>query len=135
MPPLRFHWSSDADGDPRDTALFAGLCDRAEAAGIESIHIPIGVSLPDALSLAVLAGAKTTRVRFRIGWEFGDLLASMRGSQLLEAWESLGDRLIVHLRIGAAGMVSEDEFRAAREFLANCRALFREASSPSFEVE
>lgn len=128
MPPLRFHWSSCPDGDTIDTE-FVGLCRGAEAAGIESVHIPIGASLPDALALATVAGADTTLLRFRVGWDFGDLLASLRGSQLLEAWDSLGGRLIVHLR------VTEDEFRSAGEFLPNCRALFGQAKAPSFDVE
>ena len=127
-PALSFHCSSCSADDAANPAEFVSRCRAAEAAGFDSIHIPRSISLPDALELAVLAGSESSRLRFRVGWEFAGILASLRGSDVIHAWDALGGRLILHLRIGA------DDFGPAVEFVANCRAAFG-AGGPAFDVE
>jgi hypothetical protein len=100
---------------------------------VESVHVPAATSLSDALALARIAGRETTQVRFRIGWDFRDVLASLLGRELKDACDALPGRLIVHMIFGS-GEPSLN-VRSAGEFIANCRALFRELEAPAFHVE
>jgi alkanesulfonate monooxygenase SsuD/methylene tetrahydromethanopterin reductase-like flavin-dependent oxidoreductase (luciferase family) len=128
---FRFHWSPYPGGPAPSVPEFIALCREAERAGAESIHVPVTAPLSDALALATAAGTETTRIRFRIGWSFGDILKSLYGRDLLQAAQSLRGRLIIH----TVFLQPQHEFDSAREFIANCRALFPESEAPAFDIE
>ncbi len=125
--PLRFHWSPPPEECSPDAARFIGLCRSAESLGVESVHVPLAASLSDALALAIAAGMETAQVRFRIGWDFPAVVASLRGHDMKNAWTALPNRLVFHFR--------SEETERAGEFLSNCRALFHESKTPAFDVE
>lgn len=117
-----------------DAAPFVDLCRSVESQGIESIHVPLANSLSDALTLAIAAGMETAQVKFRIGWNFPAVLASLRGHDMKNAWAALPNRLVFHLHFGHSDFCTE-ETEQAGEFITNCRALFHESKAPAFEVE
>src|SRR6266571_1792668 len=92
--PIRFHWSPYPHESSSDAALFIDLCRRAEAAGVESVHVPVANPLSHAFALATLAGMETAHVRFRIGWDFEGILASLFGHEMKRACAALRGRLI-----------------------------------------
>jgi alkanesulfonate monooxygenase len=134
-PGIRFHWSPCRDEDLHDAGRLLDICQQAESAGIDSIRVPIANALPEALAVAVLAGRETAHVRFRIGWDFSEVLASLTGRDLKNASDALGDRLNVHMRLGEEETEAHGDLRSAGEFIENCRALFRESAVPQFDVE
>ncbi|HEV2687746.1 MAG TPA: hypothetical protein VGV35_04305, partial [Bryobacteraceae bacterium] len=118
-----------------DTGEFIRICRDAEAAGIESVHVPIASPLSDALALATAAGTEVPHVGFRIGWHFDGVLASLVGRELKKAWETLGGRLIIHMSLGGDEPAVNGNYLSAGEFIANCRRLFTESEAPRFDVE
>ena len=133
--PLRFHWSAHPGDQVYDQATFFRMSLDAETAGVESLRVPIAADLSDALNLAVVVGRETTRVKFRVGGDFAEILRSLSGRELKEAWETLGARLIVHMSFESENHPQTDRFLAAGEFIANCRKLFEGSQPPQFEVE
>jgi hypothetical protein len=133
--PIQLHASllptTSADPD-----VFTDFCLAAEQAGFASVHVPIAERLSDALSLAATAGEKASRLSFRIGWSFCDILKSLGGHALRKTWSALGGRLILHMRVDAlpTQCPQDDPFLQAAEFLENCRKLFNDGR-PRFEVE
>src|SRR5262249_17937534 len=95
--PIRFHWSPSINRSSPDAARFVDLCRYAEMMGVESVHVPIAGDLSQALELALVAGAETKRVRFRIGWDLNGVLASLLGQELKNAWATLRGRLVIHM--------------------------------------
>jgi hypothetical protein len=85
------------------------------------------------LQLAAAAAAETTRVRFRIGRRFEDVLASLRGRDLFDVSRATGGRLLVHMAFDDSEPASV--YRSASEFIANCRSVFNETPPPPFEIE
>jgi hypothetical protein len=108
-PALRFHWSSYSADDPGDPAAFLQRCHAAEAAGFESIHVP----RPECLRAAHAWAEIASRLHFRVDWDFRELLGP------------LGDRLILHMRVGV------DDYPSAVECVAN----FPRRGGPAFDVE
>jgi hypothetical protein len=102
-------------------------------AGIGSLHVPVADDLSAALSLAVIAGSATSRLCFRVGWEFTGVLASLRGCDLHEASHSLGGRLIVHMRFPES--TSDRDYDAMAELIGNLLAALPQSVAPLFEVE
>jgi hypothetical protein len=133
--PIRFHWSRRRDGNSDGVDEFVRFCHDAEAVGVESVHVPIESSLSDALALARAAGKHASSVRFRIGWDFGGVLASLSGRELLTTWDALQGRLIVHMSFAKAEPAINGDTPAASEFIANCRALFGKSQVPQFDVQ
>jgi hypothetical protein len=119
----------------RHPDAFVRKCRDAEAAGIESLHLPHTNCLSDALKLAVTAGQETSRLGFRVGRDFSGVMLSLTGRELREAFESLGGRLIVHMSFHGEDPSRNDPFPAAAEFIANCRNLFESGRGPEFHVE
>ena len=132
---IRFHWSPCTNQDSADPARFVDLCRWAEMMGVESVHVPMATDLRRALELAVVAGAETKHVRFRIGWDSNGVLASLLGQELKNAWATLRGRLVIHMRFDSDDAVPNGHFARAGEFLANCRRIFPESDSPEFDVE
>ena len=133
--PIELHWSLSFDNNPQDASGFTEACRAAEAAGFASIHVPVRTCASEALRLAIGAGAQSDAIRFRIGWDFGASLASLRGRELQQAWSILRGRLIVHLMVGVGEAAENGIYRSAAEFIGNLRASFRDSESPPFEVE
>jgi hypothetical protein len=130
-PAFQFHWSPNPDGKP--PAHFIRTCLDAEAAGIESVHVPAGIPVPEALALAIEAGARTAAVRFRIEWEFDGDRAPLFGQELKNAGDILGRRLIVHMPLQSEE--PGEDLRRVCEFIAHCRGLFSESGAPRFDIE
>jgi hypothetical protein len=133
--PIELHWSLSFDNHPPDASGFTEACRAAEAAGFVSIHVPARTCGSEALRLAIGAGAQSYTIRFRVGWDFGASLASLRGRELQEAWNILRGRLVVHLMFGVKEPDQNGIYRSAGEFIGNLRASFRDSESPPFEVE
>ncbi len=133
MNSIRFHWSQPTFESSRGD--FIRLCHEAENAGLESIHVPGGGSLTDALAMALAAGKGTSRIRFRIGWDAAGVLATLTGRELIETWEALNGRLIVHMILGNSEPRTNGHPARAGDFLDNCRELFPNGSAPAFDVE
>src|SRR5262249_24573624 len=133
--PIRFHWSPFINQDSPDPARFIEFCRCADTTGVESVHVPMVSDLSQALELAVVAGAKTKHIRFRIGWDFNGVLASLLGQELKNAWATLRGRLVVHMSFCSDEAVLNGDFEKAGEFLADCRRIFPEFESPEFDVE
>ena len=132
---IEFHWSPYPDDNSEDTTEFVDLCSCAEAYGFESVHVPRATCLSKALALARAAGLETARVRFRIGWDFESVLASLLGPEMKEAWAALEGRLIFHMSFTNEATVRNGYYAQAEEFLMNCRRLFDASAYPQFDVE
>jgi hypothetical protein len=132
--PLQFHWSSDSCVGSHGTDHFLALCADAEQVGFDSVHVPASDDRSSGLELALLAGRHTTGLKFRVGWEFQRVLASLTGHDLSNAWQELGPRLIVHLAFPEFDPVDRGPFLAAAEFLANCHNLFAPQHEPQFDI-
>jgi alkanesulfonate monooxygenase len=133
--PLRFHWSACAGDGLGGPVAFLSLCRDAERVGLESVHVPIAIPLPDALELAVSAGRETERIRFRVGCDFNRILASLTGRSLKTASEALGSRLVIHMAFNAVESAGNGGYLSAGEFITNCRKLFLDGRQPQFDVE
>src|SRR5438045_2211640 len=120
---IKFHWSSYPDEILPESAEFIDLCRCAEACGFESVHVPAPASLSDSLALAMLTGLHTTHLKFRIGWNFDRILATLCGREMKEAWTNLQGRLIFHMSFGTEGVTADAYYPQAQEFLMNCRRL------------
>lgn len=131
---LRFHWSPCRDDSASDSLPFIAMCQDAEEAGLESVHVPIGSCLSNALELAKAAGTESVHVKFRVGWDFAGVLTTLFGRELKKASEILGDRIIVHMCFRGEQAVDAST-HAAAEFIASCRDLFANAAGPRFDVE
>src|SRR5690349_17621838 len=85
-PRAELHWSPfPAEAStPACADCFLALCREAEACGVASLHVPVSADLSSALQLAAAGAAETTRLRFRIGGKFENVLASLRGKDLLD---------------------------------------------------
>jgi hypothetical protein len=114
---------------------FVDFCRAAEETGFASVHVPIADHFSEAFSLVTLAGSKTTRLSFRIGWSFDGILKSLEGRALYDTWLSLPGRLILHVGFEPGQCDQNDRFAQAAEFLENCKGLFKEPQRPSFEIE
>jgi alkanesulfonate monooxygenase SsuD/methylene tetrahydromethanopterin reductase-like flavin-dependent oxidoreductase (luciferase family) len=132
---LKFHWSTYPDENSDDDARFVDLCRCAEAYGLESVHVPRATCLSDALTLARAAGQKTTRIKFRIGWGFDRIIASLRGREMREAGAALEGRLVFHMSFGDEDTIRDGAYAQAEEFLVNCRHVFAASECPAFDVE
>jgi hypothetical protein len=133
--PLQFHWSSDSCVGSRGTDHFFALCADAEQVGLDSVHVPASDDRSSGLELALLAGRHTAGLKFRVGWGFQRVLASLTGRDLSNAWQELGSRLIVHLAFPEFDPVDRGPFLAAAEFLANCHNLFPPQHEPQFDIQ
>ena len=135
-PPIKIHWSPRADDGSLDAAAFIDLCRCAEVCGFESVHIPVTSDLSTGFALASDAGRSTARLKFRIGWDFESVLASLFGREMKEAWETLDHRLIFHMSFRNEELAAtKHDFLRAGEFLTNCRCLFEQSEAPEFDVE
>jgi hypothetical protein len=115
---LRFHRAPASDSNLPDTAEFMRTCLDAEAAGIGSVQLPVGLSLSEALALAADVGSRTARLSFRM--QCGPDLPFGQNMQdaLQDAWNVLGPRLIVHMQLQSGN------FHSASEFMVDIRRLF-----------
>jgi alkanesulfonate monooxygenase SsuD/methylene tetrahydromethanopterin reductase-like flavin-dependent oxidoreductase (luciferase family) len=132
--PFQFHWSSDSSAGWHDTDHFLALCADAEQLGLDSVHVPAANNLSSAFELAILTGRQGSRIKLRIGCGLEQVLASLTGRDLSNAWQELGSRLIVHLTFPEPDPVDRGAFLAAAEFLVNCRNLFPPQQGPQFDI-
>lgn len=132
---IQFHWSPLPDKCSRDAAQFVDLCRCAEASGFESVHVPVASDLSDALALAIAAGVETNHIKFRIGWNFEEVLRSLFGRKMKEAWVTLQGRLIFHMNFDSEDAARNGRLEQATEFMTNCRCLFDQLEVPEFDIE
>jgi alkanesulfonate monooxygenase SsuD/methylene tetrahydromethanopterin reductase-like flavin-dependent oxidoreductase (luciferase family) len=128
---LQVHWSSAPCALQPELDDFLRLARLAERCGLDSVHVPLYASPPQALEWAVSAAAETARVSFRVGTDFTCILQNLRGKALLQAARALPGRLILHILFSE----NEEPLNAAKEFAANLQALFPGADVPRFDVE
>lgn len=132
--PMRVHWSVQCGGAPCEFERFAEDCNAAQAAGAESIEVPVCSTVSTALEWAVAAGSVCGNMRFRVGADFACLLDTLRGRDLAAAASALGGRLIMYLRIVDSCERGSASFCSAEEFLRNLRAACSKSCAPQFDV-
>jgi hypothetical protein len=130
--PLHIHWSTASSAPQPEFLEFLRVARLAEAGGLASVHVPLYTSPSQALQWAT--AAEMSRISFRIGANFARTLEDLRGETLLKAARELPGRIILHILFPE----KEDSaltLNAAKEFIANLRALIPVAEAPRFDVE
>jgi alkanesulfonate monooxygenase len=146
MPPLRFHWSMSAAGDPHrasrarsavsgipDIEAHVEFCRVAEQCGIEYLLTACGFHRPDALVLAAALGMLTERIKFLVAVRSGLFSPTAFAQQVNTISALTGGRIAVNVVNGHSDqeqryygdfLDADERYARTDEFLDICRALW-----------
>src|SRR5205085_8477198 len=153
--PLRFHWSLSRVGDnlrsTRPMAEQTGLlsfeaqtdfCRRAEECGIESVLMAFSFTRPDPVVLSMALGMKTEKLKFMVAIRSGVLSPTLFVQHINTISALTNGRVCINMvtghtphELGYYGDFLPHDERYARtdEFLAICRAFWRQAGEVNFD--
>ncbi|MFT4587480.1 MAG: alkanesulfonate monooxygenase [Candidatus Binatia bacterium] len=152
--PLRFHWSLSQAGNQlrrsQSTDRMSGvmsfaaqleLCLLAENCGIESMLMAIGFTRPDPLALSVALGARTQSIKFMVACRAGLISPTLFVQQMNTLSQLTSGRVSVNMVAGHSPgemgyygdfLKHDERFERMDEFLAVCRAYWRNAGPVNF---
>lgn len=137
---LRFHWRMPLTGEESSTPQSGApdldeltrFCVAAEEAGIESVLSDFGWGKPDPMTLSCALGARTTHLRFMMGWRSGLLSPSLFVQQLNTMSALIGGHRIALNIVGGHSpgehrgygdfLLHDERYARTDEFLAICNA-------------
>lgn len=156
---LRFHWSLPGSGvknklrgaharagfDPMaDLPAQQDFCVRAEAAGIDSVLLPIGFQRPDPITLAGVFGAATKQLTFMVAARTGIVSPTYFVQQINTVSAISGGRVSINVVLGHTSaelryygdfLDHDERYRRTDEFWTICEALWRKEFPVDFSGE
>lgn len=158
MNALRFHWrlpqGGERDGASRgyqaslavtgdaDLPARTAFCRIAEEAGIDGLLVDFGWGKPDPLILSAPLGAATTRLQFIAAHRSGLMSPTMFVQQVNTLSNLIDGRVLINVVAGHSPeeqrfygdyLPHDERYARTEEFLAVCRALWRNDGPVTFE--
>jgi alkanesulfonate monooxygenase len=156
---LRFHWSLPSSGvtnklrgahdrttiNPMaDLPAQQDFCVRAEAAGLDSILLPIGFQRPDPITLAGVFGAATKGLTFMVAARSGIVSPTYFVQQINTVAAVSGGRVSINVVLGHTSselryygdfLDHDERYRRTDEFWTICEQLWRKEFPVDFSGE
>ncbi len=156
--PLRFHWRLPHGGETAGAARIEqanlpaiGLpdldaqvpfCRQAEECGIDSLLTDFGFAKPDSILLAAALGMATEKIKFIVAYRSGLMQPTTFVQQINTLSGLIGGRVALNIVAGSSTaeqhgygdfLEHDERYARAEEFLAVCRAFWRNDGEVDFE--